>query len=357
MSDRVTNAEVEDVLSSIRRLVSEDKRPFAAPSQPVTDGRLVLTPALRVAASEIPDPAQKSDDDPVGSAVEEALASFKHREEPAEKPAGKTKNAPLDMAAYLAVTSAGNDNRPTAKNDDSDADDVAPIDMHAKILPEDMISDHPDESWPEQDDAPDAGAGPNDDIAQADAKAQSLSAKIAALETAIGGINQQWEPDDAGTDAYSGTDAPAMDWEDDHDPLDAKGRPLRMAGVDLDDRIEEANFEADLDDGVDAPDDSETGDNVADAAMEDADAQLDEMPERADPVGIFRDPDTDYTNAERDAHFAQEDQLIDEDTLRELISEVVRAELQGVLGERITRNVRKLVRREINRALAAQDLE
>ena len=32
-------------------------------------------------------------------------------------------------------------------------------------------------------------------------------------------------------------------------------------------------------------------------------------------------------------------------------------ELQGALGERITRNVRKLVRREIQRALTAQDLE
>ena len=33
MSDPVTNAEVEDVLSSIRRLVSEDKRPLAKPDE------------------------------------------------------------------------------------------------------------------------------------------------------------------------------------------------------------------------------------------------------------------------------------------------------------------------------------
>jgi hypothetical protein len=31
--------------------------------------------------------------------------------------------------------------------------------------------------------------------------------------------------------------------------------------------------------------------------------------------------------------------------------------LQGELGERITRNVRKLVRAEINRALMARDLD
>lgn len=49
--------------------------------------------------------------------------------------------------------------------------------------------------------------------------------------------------------------------------------------------------------------------------------------------------------------------LIDEEMLRDLVTEVVRGELQGALGERITRNVRKLVRREVSRALAARDLE
>ena len=45
----------------------------------------------------------------------------------------------------------------------------------------------------------------------------------------------------------------------------------------------------------------------------------------------------------------------DEEALRELVAEVVRSELQGELGERITRNVRKLVRREIHRALMTRD--
>ena len=52
-----------------------------------------------------------------------------------------------------------------------------------------------------------------------------------------------------------------------------------------------------------------------------------------------------------------EDGILDEDTLRKLVSEVVREELGGELGERITRNVRKLVRREIHRALTARELE
>jgi hypothetical protein len=46
---------------------------------------------------------------------------------------------------------------------------------------------------------------------------------------------------------------------------------------------------------------------------------------------------------------------IDEAMLREIVAEIVRSELQGELGERITRNVRKLVRREIHRALMSRD--
>jgi len=51
------------------------------------------------------------------------------------------------------------------------------------------------------------------------------------------------------------------------------------------------------------------------------------------------------------------DTFVDEEALRELIAEVVREELQGEMGVRITRNIRKLVRREIRLALAAQELE
>ncbi|WP_413872342.1 hypothetical protein [Albidovulum sp.] len=52
-----------------------------------------------------------------------------------------------------------------------------------------------------------------------------------------------------------------------------------------------------------------------------------------------------------------EDGVIDMDMLRDLVAEIIREELQGALGERITRNVRMLVRREINRALEARGLE
>ncbi|SDY93699.1 hypothetical protein SAMN05444340_1374 [Citreimonas salinaria] len=48
---------------------------------------------------------------------------------------------------------------------------------------------------------------------------------------------------------------------------------------------------------------------------------------------------------------------LDEDALRRLVAEVVRAELQGALGDRITQSVRKLVRREIHRALLGRDFD
>ncbi|WP_157937619.1 hypothetical protein [Oceaniglobus roseus] len=49
--------------------------------------------------------------------------------------------------------------------------------------------------------------------------------------------------------------------------------------------------------------------------------------------------------------------VLDEQALRDLVAEIVREELQGTLGERITRNVRKLVRREIMRAISIRDFE
>ncbi|WP_300056161.1 hypothetical protein [uncultured Roseobacter sp.] len=73
-----------------------------------------------------------------------------------------------------------------------------------------------------------------------------------------------------------------------------------------------------------------------------------------DATGAPLDPDEAETPEADDLQSA--DQILDEAALRDLVAEIVRFELQGPLGERITRNIRKLVRREIHRALAARDL-
>lgn len=166
-----------------------------------------------------------------------------------------------------------------------------------------------DEAEPEQSDDANEDETPAPFVLEHAARSQpsrtdvtELTAKIAALESAIARTVDQWEPDDIGRDAYAGTRLPAMEWPENVD-LDATGEPLAVSKT--------------------APVPSTTADSAAEEALE----------------------------------VALEEQVIDEETLRALVGEIVRAELQGALGERITRNVRKLVRREIHRVLIAQRLE
>ncbi len=83
-----------------------------------------------------------------------------------------------------------------------------------------------------------------------------------------------------------------------------------------------------------------------------------ETPE-ADAVEIVMPDDIEDDEAalERKPEQPASGQFIDEETIREIVSEMVRAELQGDLGDRITRNVRKLVRREIHHALTTRELD
>lgn len=104
------------------------------------------------------------------------------------------------------------------------------------------------------------------------------------------------------------------------------------------------------------------------AQIEDVDLPAPDMEEPADRVDAAQAVDTDLDASEEDVEdlgempspftFPEDEEgLLDEETLREIVAEVVREELQGVLGQRITRNVRKMVRREIRLALAAEDLD
>lgn len=73
------------------------------------------------------------------------------------------------------------------------------------------------------------------------------------------------------------------------------------------------------------------------------------------------DPVDDLGHAPHMRFAAKEADLIlaeqDEVALRALVARVVREELQGDLGQRITSNLRKLVRREIRMILAAEKLD
>ncbi|MGP9790450.1 hypothetical protein [Roseinatronobacter sp. NSM] len=62
--------------------------------------------------------------------------------------------------------------------------------------------------------------------------------------------------------------------------------------------------------------------------------------------------DTNTTPAQPDPpHMGADDPVIDEAMLQQIVANIVRQELQGELGERITRNIRKLVRAEVAREL------
>jgi hypothetical protein len=49
--------------------------------------------------------------------------------------------------------------------------------------------------------------------------------------------------------------------------------------------------------------------------------------------------------------------ILDEEALRGVVNTIVREELQGELGDRISRNLRKLIRREIGRMLEERDTQ
>lgn len=339
MPDAVTNAEVEDVLSSIRRLVSEDKRVPAEEKPRASTDRLVLTPALRVAelpAATAQNNAFKMAHDDAGTDVQTEVESGEADVLALDDEAADADDADSVIGALMAE-----DRDAPAEIDDLAEDGQTIVDLagfEADRAHDDNASAEPDgygsdTLHAEDEKSYDAGLASghslHDVFRAVDAQeaeeerkssalrgvpeyrgpdassetAQSLSAKIAVLEEVIARTDDQWEPDGAGRDDYAGTEPPAMAWED--------------AAEDT------------------APQDEATA---------------------APEATLFAGQSAPRSEAAADVFSGDED-VLDEEALRDLVSDIVRQELQGALGERITRNVRKLVRREIHRALAAQELE
>ena len=93
MSDPVSNSEVEDVLSSIRRLVSEDRHPINRNRLDVPkDDKLVLTPSFRV-ASDTP-----------------AADSFRSQRKPMQPSGAMGGGTSRDTADFAFPAEAQNDN-------------------------------------------------------------------------------------------------------------------------------------------------------------------------------------------------------------------------------------------------------
>lgn len=312
MSDPVTNSEIEDVLSSIRRLVSNevrDDKGERSPKQEDEPGdKLVLTPALRVDGQ----PGNARSDEPDADAdVEELISSLGDLAEDGQTPG--------------------------AEEDSGGSADVAAPDGLRGDDPEAAVDGDDARATADTSEVPGSG----EPVARRETRgAGVLEARVAEFEAAVAAREDQWEPDGESDDDYAGGRMTSLPWKEGFsDPADDVSA----------DPADDVSAEPVPDISADpAPDDDEqaaNGDEV-------------DGHEEPDPFGFGTRPDSDDAEDGAAEELSElSDAVLDEDALRDLISEIVRQELQGALGERITRNVRKLVRREIHRALASQKME
>lgn len=388
MTNRVSQAEIEDVLSSIRRLVSEERVAPAdeqeaqpAPPAPAAEPeRLVLTEALRVPEPAAkPEPAKHINGEASAEAagvdlsdLDAVWADYVAEENPMTEAEVVTLHKADVSEASEEKTLSGEE---LSLATSSEATVAPPPEVTSDASPLAEAEVETEEFAPKQPDTPSKDQKPTS-VAGAAAHTATLSAKIAALEAVIGRRRDQWEPDSSGEDAYAGTDGLSMAWDpaikDDSITTDSPTDEVTAS----DDAAEAANTQPDAPvsaesspaplveavvpsvDEFDLQTEAETGHSNAhqpqSTTVETNEATVTEDHAALTPQFIHRDPEAATTPlpAERPV-----DQLLDEDVLRDLVSDIIREELQGVLGERITRNVRKLVRRQIQRALAAQGLD
>lgn len=347
MSDPVTNVEIEDVLSSIRRLISEDgrgeKKPETAEQatwkEPKPEDRLVLTPALRVADAPVKDAyvedaGDETAEDPTAA---DLVAEDDSPEDDSPEDHGSDEHISEDAVFETEAddSSASGDTQIEVSGPDEDhrAEEASesdtlilesepePVEAEAEDTPEDLQAASDDEEaasdaltceMPDrQGDSTDAGPEPEAQAAEPEGQSDTLENRVAELEAIIDAGSEQFEPDLGDAEPYADSSSDPMAWQD--------ADPVSGADADHEDPVV-STFRPDIEDHI----------------VDDAMAGLD---------------------SEDTLLFAGEDAVIDEDMLRDLVSEIVRQELQGALGERITRNVRKLVRREIQRALASQEFD
>ena len=283
MSDPVTNVEIEDVLSSIRRLVAEgDKTRVAVvslenidPAPMISPERFVLTPALRVAETLTP----LAEEPTMLSPESEALAAQFVAPAP----------EPLILRSVVKVE-------------------------------EPLVHD-----------------------AMSASERASLEATIAELEAAVTDERNEWEPDGS---EITGPSALAEAFAD------------LGADPEVDDVIEHCDIEEVVEDETLSIADVVTLHEVLPepeltfrhTALDDPDADYGDDLLESDDDGRPIPDDLD----ESIAAYLSGGTTMDDAALRVMIVDVVRQELQGEMGERITRNVRKLVRREINNALTSK---
>ncbi len=408
MTDPVTNVEIEDVLSSIRRLVSDDARVVKPQPKAVkAPDRLVLTPALRVSgedAEEGPIQAEAEAIDPAKPELE-APGDVESQED-ASDPILLTDLAPLVEEATPDPESVENSDD-FSQNDiedvsfehaadvidavedslaDEKADEAEPAEEEEAVFTPDTVADQPEATDVVDQDESDTTKTETDETDADDAEelTSNLLSQLVEeeVEQALGAVDidldESADPEKAnevtGADDTDQVDASQDSQEKATTQEDEAVAALIEAEVESEPLVEESleskiaaleelvgrSHEEEWEPEQSEPDAAvfhrssdvlEWQDHLPGAA-EQIDAMADETVTGDQPAMETADVGEPDTNAG-----VGDAVTIDEETLRGLVSEIVRQELQGALGERITRNVRKLVRREIHRVLMSQDFD
>lgn len=374
MSEPMTNIEIEDVLSSIRRLVSEDPVHVPAPARPKP---LILSSAFRVAAVD-PAPVERLPLKSSWVVDVEVVQSAR---------AAAVPRASVPEATSAPVRPA-DDNQESAGDADRDHDDSEHLPQpEAAAVPEAPVSEahpapvQPADDRPETVEAGDremAHAAASDPWTQPEAEPEAFSAPVQPADDSQETVEDGDVDRDhaAASGAWPQPEAAADDGATDPEAYDGEATGEAAEEVSLEDRIADLEAAIGQSDEEFEPDGSEDlsphipsevlrpsfGTAAADAWEIHPAPPVGNLPDRADDD--YDDELDDEIHDEGDpgpkadaSDNLTEEALIDEESLREIVADLVRQELRGELGERITRNVRRLVRREVNRALALQDLE
>lgn len=317
MSDPVSNAEIEDVLSSIRQLISDGQTDKAdgAGAHGVADNKLILTPAFRVYDG---DSAGEAKHNHPRDGRDIPVEKFEHGN-PDTGPQADDPDKPL---GHLSGTFVGTDDVKSGSKTSVVSNDP-PIDY--------------EDNWDD------------DSVGE--------TAQVAFLHQRLVRTEDEKTPDDS-----------LAVVQDDHDLASPEG----LAGDKATDAVsavvsedpntsEDASYMADQENDLDA-----SGETV----MADTDIAFDETEDAEDLTALDAEEvlHTETIAAESVSVLAPEtapqaeivdddSDFIDEAHLQDMISRIVREELQGQMGVKITQAVRRMVRREVTRALSIEKFD
>ena len=416
MVKSASETKVEDILSSVRRLVSEELPRNERPAVPQGPGALVLTDSQRIESNAAIRIAGRSLEERIAE-LEAAVGETANDDE--FEPDGSEDQAihrpdrivytrPPDQAesaamrrntlrlSQIALIDTGDDSD-TRSDDESDENTEVPLQFRREsrsVAARDAT------------DPPEAPMALDVKETLTAAEVHIFSSPDDEIERITARLNGEPMPDPVPVNAEKTVDAdetedvpvfnPPAD-EADLDPTAPEPTRERASKIDLINKVvgamkgeptehgekrqgeasdvlvlstetADAAFEADLEDAVAA---SITVDDKDDHVAPAEEIATPEQESPAKLVAVEEAEAAEITPAEAPDTKTQvvetaiveeaiEDtvvDILDEEEVRPLVARLIREELQGELGEQITRNVRKLVRREILRALAARDAE